>query len=1050
MVHGQLSTVLRHLQKVMGAGNLDDLPDGRLLELFAAGHTEAAFAALVRRHGPLVLGVCRRLLHNTHDAEDAFQATFLILFRRARSLDRRGSVANWLYTVAYHVALRARANAARRQRRERPVHDLPQTEGRAEEVWWDLQPVLDEELQRLPEKYRAPVVLCYFQGKTNEEAAQQLGCPLGTVKSRLARARDLLGTRLARRGVTLSAGLLGAGLAQPAPAAVPAALVEATVRTALLWAAGKTVAGLASASAVVLAEGVLKTLIAAKLKIATTLVLAVGLAVLGAGTLTRQALAQRQGAVPAPAVQPAAQPKERPQPAPAADQAAVQPPRPEPQQEMTLTGRVLAPDGKPVPGADVALVVWPHQQPQEGHVVPRPEAWGQAQADGEGRFRFTVRWSLPPRFYATRMYGAAVMASARGYGLGWHFLRFDFEKSVPFVFPPDTPVQLQPEQVLRGRLIDLQGQPVAGAQLEVVRLGKKAPRYGGFGTAEGDEAIRTYAGTLPFGQGGRIQLWDQEIWFREAPERLPLWPGPATTDAEGRFTLRGLPSNTEGVGLHVGGNERVAFQELTVPPQAEGQPAEVTLSAAAALLIEGTVTDAETGRPLPGARVHIDVAGGGFSGNFSTPADWKGRRGLTGQGYAPFSWPTTSSPAVRGQTDDKGRFRLRPFLSREFVLTVSAPDGQPYLGMKKTLTWPRGAVQQELPVALPRGVFVRGKVTEAGSGNPVAQARVDFWSKDFKSASDTFSRKAEGVLRPAPGKTDAAGQVQMIVPHGRAHLLINGPTPEYLLKRIAAEELGVAQTRLPPMREHDEKHYYPDEWLALDLPAGAEPVQPVVALRRAPLLKGRVLNPDGQPAAQVRLFQGQAPFAELTHGYFAHKYEVRAGAFELPFRNPDSPLHLLFLDAANGRGAVAAFTDRQAGGAPVTVRLAPCGVATARFLDAQGNPLADYRPLLCLSLPAQAYSSPKDLERLASPREGYDAVWVANVDPQHYGDGPRTDAQGRITFPALVPGATYRIVLFDGTAKDFRVEEGQTVELGDLTIKEPGKTAKLPTVKPSE
>src|SRR5262249_1918125 len=144
--------------------------------------------------------------------EDAFQATFLVLFRRAHALDRAGSLANWLYTVAYHTALKARAEAARRRRHQREVRDMPRTEARAEDLWADVQPVLDEELNGLRERSRAAVVVCYLEGKTTAEAARLLGCPAGTVKSRLARARALLRTRLARRGVTLTGGLLGAVL----------------------------------------------------------------------------------------------------------------------------------------------------------------------------------------------------------------------------------------------------------------------------------------------------------------------------------------------------------------------------------------------------------------------------------------------------------------------------------------------------------------------------------------------------------------------------------------------------------------------------------------------------------------------------------------------------------------------------------------------------------------------------------------------------------------------------------------------------------------------
>src|SRR5262249_4690621 len=132
------------------------------------------FAALVERHGTMVLGVCARVLQNTHDAEDAFQATFLVLFRRSRFLGRQGSLAPWLYTVAYHVALRAKADLARRQRHENEVRVKWQEQASAERVTWDLQPVIDEEVNRLPRKYRLPVLLCYFEGKTHEEAARLL------------------------------------------------------------------------------------------------------------------------------------------------------------------------------------------------------------------------------------------------------------------------------------------------------------------------------------------------------------------------------------------------------------------------------------------------------------------------------------------------------------------------------------------------------------------------------------------------------------------------------------------------------------------------------------------------------------------------------------------------------------------------------------------------------------------------------------------------------------------------------------------------------------
>src|SRR5262245_59237914 len=257
MVSGQLGIVVRHARRLAEANETEADADGRLLRRFLGTGEEAAFAALVERHGPMVLGVCQRVLRDGHAAEDAFQATFLVLFRRARSLcGQAGSLAGWLYTVAYRVALKARADAARRRLKEGQAVDVPRAEVQAEPLWQDLQPVLDDELNRLPEKYRVPLVLCYLEGRTNEETGRLLGLPVGTVKSRLARARERLRGRLSRRGLSVAPALLATTLVRRAAASVPAALVEATVRTAA-GLMGRVTASVASGPAA-LAEGVLK------------------------------------------------------------------------------------------------------------------------------------------------------------------------------------------------------------------------------------------------------------------------------------------------------------------------------------------------------------------------------------------------------------------------------------------------------------------------------------------------------------------------------------------------------------------------------------------------------------------------------------------------------------------------------------------------------------------------------------------------------------------------------------------------------------------------
>ncbi len=256
--------------------------EGELLDRFVRGRDESAFEALVARHGPMVLGVCRQLLRDPNDVDDAFQATFLVLVRKAATLRRCDLLCNWLYGVAMRVAMRARSQAARRLGRfgsqgaieklaaAEDVGDSPSSSAALVEP--DRAPWLHQEVSYLPEKYRTPVVLCYFEGLTHDEAASRMGCPLGTVKGRLSRARDLLRRRLTRRGVALSAAALASQLTAPhAQAAVPAALEMATTRAALaqISSAGASLAWGSSISIPVtaLTEGVLHAMIWNQVKV---------------------------------------------------------------------------------------------------------------------------------------------------------------------------------------------------------------------------------------------------------------------------------------------------------------------------------------------------------------------------------------------------------------------------------------------------------------------------------------------------------------------------------------------------------------------------------------------------------------------------------------------------------------------------------------------------------------------------------------------------------------------------------------------------------------
>jgi len=262
--------VLRQLDRLFREGTLVGLGDSQLLERYLTRRDEAAFEALLNLHGPMVLALCRRILHDPRDVEDAFQATFLVFVRKASAIRDRGLLSNWLYGVALRVATRARSNTLRRRGREMTVANLEAAVDAEAPDFLGIGPALDQELSRLPGKYRAPLVLCYLKGQTHDQAAVELRCPVGTVRSRLARGRDLLKRRLTRRGFAPTAAVLGTGSSLPAQfltEAVPPSLIAATVEAAFASGTFTTIqAGAAATSMLALTQGVLTSMKLAQLK----------------------------------------------------------------------------------------------------------------------------------------------------------------------------------------------------------------------------------------------------------------------------------------------------------------------------------------------------------------------------------------------------------------------------------------------------------------------------------------------------------------------------------------------------------------------------------------------------------------------------------------------------------------------------------------------------------------------------------------------------------------------------------------------------------------
>ena len=906
----------RAIRMLFEVGTVGGLTDGQLLEQFAARKTEAgeaAFAAPVARHGPMVLSVCGGLLGDAHDAEDAFQATFLILAKKSRSIRDPDLVGNWLYGVARKTAQKAKARRARWKDRaggEGAMSSVAVVKGLAElePVQREETAVLHEEVDRLPQSLRAPIVLCYLEGLTHDEAARRLRWPIGTVRSRMARARDLLRARLTRRGLAYAAIAAAIGSPRAVMAEVPHALAAMTTLSAVGLTSG-AVSGLISMPVVALLEEVLKTMFISQLKRNAAIAVAAICIATGAGIIAVRALQAQPSSVRGPGT------------ARAADQAAVEVnrdgPAADPGPTMSVTGVVVDPAGKPVAGARVAVIGFPHRaRSGSDHSNPQ-QVIAQATADSVGRFRM-----LLPRTSSAKLGDLDVIAGGTGFGMGWRELNPDGPE-------PEVEVRLSTERIVRGRLVDLQGQPAAGIAVSAIQLAAESNGRGGVG-------------------------------FWNAVSNLPPWPATAMTDSRGRFLLHGVGSGMT-VALQVR-DDRFARQEFSIGPDEPGKSEEKVFVLNPAHIIEGRVIYGDTKAPVPHARL---VAQGGRY--ISDQADAEGRFRLNPYADAPYRSMTTGEPI--------------------FSVYAYAPDGQPYLGVETELTWPKGSVRQTIEFVLPRGVLVKGKVTDAASGKPIDACRVLY--------APLKAEKVDSTLAVLTGEWSAVvsgedGSYSIPVPPGTGHLVATGASPEYVLSEFGSQILG---GRPGGLRK------YAQAVVPITAPKGHEPVEVAIALRAGASVKGRVLDPDGTPVADGIVITRFNVSAQ-AHRWGARPIPVRDGQFVLPGLEPDRTYRVIVRDAKNRYGACDELTGRANGNEAVTIHLAPCGSARVRLVDAGGKPIANYRLAIQIVLTPGRFQCDfdatfrgEDLAADAGPALGYSS----------YLGGTPTDATGGTTFTGLIP-----------------------------------------------
>jgi RNA polymerase sigma factor (sigma-70 family) len=974
MATAPLGTVLRHLRQLTADRCVQQWSDRELLEDFAARRSDAAFAALVSRHGPMVLRVCRRVLGHEHDAEDAFQATFLVLAQRTASIRKRHTVGDWLHGVAYRTAMKAKRSAARRRNHEARVRAAVPRPA-ISPTWDDVQAVLDQAIQRLPRRFREAFVLCVLEGKSGAEAAADLGCKEGTVKSRVNRARRSLQQELARRGIQLAAVLAALSVAETAAAAgVSATLARSTIRTGLWAAAGRSAAGIIPSHVAALAAGVTRAMFLTKAKIATCVLLALCLA---AGTLLHRARADRGTAAAGPPAAPSAAVKEK---------APRQPAQPD-RDAVTYRGCVLGPNDQPVAGARVYY----HFITRADDPVPV-----RAVTDAKGHFSFTLNTKDVPlsadMIRADPRKAGQVVVQADGFTFGWMAVMRQQGDLTLRLARDDTPVE--------GRILDLEGKPVAG--LRVTVFSAAAGDLSGFVKViqAGEPLYAAISKNLPNYLGNPI------IGRRE----VPLLPS-TTTDKDGHFRLHGFAKD-QLLEVHIEGptieTQDVFVMNRPVPGSGRlGNPPRVKdpnfgPSQQTAVLgngfehavvpgqtVVGTVRDAASGRPIALAVVEsYMLAGTNLAQNtlYHAAADDQGRYRLTGL------------PRGKGN-----RIRVRP------------PDDAPYLPAVQTVPPAETFTAATVDVGLTRGVWVDVTASDKATGEPVP-GFVSYFALPKDPSADRFSRPFADAYNDFMSIRND-GTFRFVAAPQRAILGFRADWEKYPIARDAATIVlpsGLSPSNFQAFTEINPK-------------AGDGPVKVAFVLDARHKVTGRLIDPDGKPVA------GALPAGLRDDWFWGPDLPLKADQFRAIGLDPARPRLVAFAHLERKLAGSVVLRGDEPG--PVTVRLVPWATVFGRLLDADGRPVKDADLSFTQVPPAKP----------GQPRATDAGLLVTDPRPSKASRFPRTDAEGRFRIEGLIPGLKYNLAPYDrkqtgqvrwqGLAfTGVVLEPGEVKDLGELKL----------------
>lgn len=1015
--------VVSRAVRELSEAEVSALCDRSLLQRFVEADDQAAFAALVARHSKMVLGVCKRVLPTDQDAEDVCQAVFLILARRAPSTRWQASVGNWLYTAARKMASNARRAATRRATREgraaRPELVAPADSMTGRE----LAAVLDEELDSLAPRYREPLVLCYLEGLTRDEAAARLGVPVSTLKSQLERGRKKLADAITARGCTFGVALLVTAAAATTGSSSPK--LNDTILAAVSGSPTDTVAALVKGEAV---NGMLR-------KTKYVLLVLLSLGVIGLGVVWLEVAAQ-----------------EPPEPrTPTADQTldstvnSVE----EPNKQATgaisraFMGKVLDADGKPVAGAKIYYCFRDRGTTE----VPVRATTGQ-----DGRFNFTLgEQDIPKTVSAVGndpVSGGFLVAKAEGHTWAWEQVRADTAEIVLTCEADTIPV--------RGRVIDLEGKPIAGVR--VIPLGVAAPAKGDFSTflkaVERGEAVF-----------GAIRRHLPNFWrdyFVSLRRPSPLLPA-TTTDAKGWFQLDGYAADRvvevrfEGDAIESQDVYFVTGKPTPLPAPKRLTEAEDparffrreqaiilkangdTYVAAPGLVVTGTVRDAVSGKPVPAAVV---------------------------ESYRLAGQVISQNTVYRTTTDAEGRYRLGGLpRAHGSAIRVRNTGDIPLLPVVKDIPETKLFVPVTLDVTLNRGVWAEITITDRATGKPVAGAVTYFViTENPKGPMGSRSRLAPGYDREMNVPND--GRLRLtVIPDCAAVLAFSASPGRMDLSKypIAADAVKRESLSLAP----SPANY--NAFADINPKAGTDPLPARFTLDSSRRVEGKLIGPDGKPVS------GALASGLLHDWYTDPMLPLRSAEFAVLGVEAEHPrLVCFFQPQLKLAGSVVVRGNEKE---PLVVNLQPVATVHGRLVDDAGQPVkqvslgfvelplartGEYHSIetgvlirdrfgsagnQVTTVKADGTVATTDLGtnagamagmRMSSLNPDGSVTTTGRPDPE-----PMTDADGRFTISGLIPGLKYQLVWKEGRARSI---EWKGVVFRDVVFK-PGEDKNMGEVK---